>query len=149
MAQDFLLPQEVGKAALVASPNLDAANRPAAALATLTTLKTNLDNAIAANSAALVRTALRQASLFGIGESYPVTDDAALMAQSEIVQAEVNRRIGVATAAADPGDIAQAVLGREFLLMTPFETPFAHLPAKPTGPSRATFPWRSVAKPGL
>ena len=149
VAQDFLLPQEVGKAALVPSPNLDAANRATAALATLTTLKTNLDNAIAANSAALVRTALRQASLFGIGESYPVTDDAALMAQSEIVQAEVNRRIGVATAAADPGDIAQAVLGREFLLMTPFETPFAHLPAKPTGPSRATFPWRSVAKPGL
>ena len=74
---------------------------------------------------ALLRTALRQASLFGIGESYPVTDDAALVVQANIVQAEVQRRVATATAATDPSDVAEAVLGREFLLMTPFEPPFA------------------------
>jgi hypothetical protein len=125
VAQDFLLPQEVGSAKLVPSPNPDAANRAAAALTALTTLQTNLNNAVAANNPTLTRTALRQASLLGIGESYPVTDDTALMAQAAIVQAEVTRRVGAATAATDPSDIAQAVFGREFLLMTPFEPPFA------------------------
>lgn len=125
VAQDFLLPQEVGTAKLTPSPNPDATNRAAAALSALTTLGTNLDNAVAVNSAALLRTALRQASLFGIGQSYPLTDDAALIVQAKIVQAEVTRRVGTATAATDPSDTAQAVFGREFLLMTPCEPPFA------------------------
>ncbi len=125
IAQDFLLPQSVGTAKLVPSPNPDAANRAAAVLAALTTAGTNLTTAIAANNPALLRSALRQVSLFGIGEAYPVADDAALVVQANIVQAEVQRRAGIAAAAADPGDIAQAALGREFLLITPFEPPFA------------------------
>ena len=125
IAQDFLLPQSVGTAKLIPSPNPDAKNRAAAALAALTTLDTDLDNAVGANNAVLLRTALRRASLLGVGESYPVADDAALIVQAQIVQAEVKRRVGIATAATDPGDIAQAVLGREFVLMTPFEPPFA------------------------
>jgi len=125
MAQDFLLPQEVGKANIAPSSNPDAKNRAAAALATLTTLQTNLDNAVAANNPALLRAALRQASLVGIGQSYPVADDGALTFQAQIVQAEVKRRVTAATAATTPGDLAQAVFGREFLLLTPFEPPFA------------------------
>ncbi len=125
IAQDFLLPQEVGSAKLAPSPNLDAANRAAAALTALTKVQTDLNNAIVGNNPALARTALGQASLFGIGESFPLADDAALIAQGTIVQAEVNRRVDAAAAATDPTGIAQAVFGREFLLMTPFEPPFA------------------------
>jgi len=122
-AQDLLLPQEVGKANLKPSPNPDAKNRAAAAMAALTTLGTDLDNALAANDPALARPALKRASLFGIGESYPVADDAAMLAQASVVQAEAKRRLG--TTATEPAEIAKAVFGREFLLLTPFEPPFA------------------------
>jgi hypothetical protein len=125
IAQDFLLPQEVGSAKLVPSPNPDATNRAAAALTALTNVQTDLNNAVSANNAALGRTALGQASLFGVGESYPLADNTALLAQAKIVLAEVNRRVDAATAATSPTDIAQAVFGREFLLLTPFEPPFA------------------------
>jgi hypothetical protein len=122
--QDFLLPQELGKANIVPSPNPDAANRAAAAVFALTTLQTDLNNSLAANDTGKIRTALRQASLFGIGESYPVSDGASLAAQGAIVQAEVNRRVIAATTAAEPLAVVQAVFGREFVLLEPCEPPF-------------------------
>jgi hypothetical protein len=89
-------------------------------------LQANLDPAVKTNDLVKLRSLLKAASLFGIGEAYPVPEDAGLLAQAQIAQLEVDRRVKLASVpGADPSTIATAVFGQGFLLLEPFEPPFS------------------------
>lgn len=119
--EDLMLPQEVRDAT---NPTLVADTRTSDALARLQTAQDALKNA---NTPALHRAALREASLFGIPQSYPSMDDTVLAAQRDAALKHVTRRVNAATA---PGlseqKIAQAIFGNDFLFLIAFQLEAAH-----------------------
>jgi hypothetical protein len=123
-AEDFVLPQELGRAKITPSPSPDASIRATQARTQLAALKTALDLAVTNADLPALRTALRRASLFGLGQSYPVADDSGLLEQADPVQQEIDRRVEEATAATDPTEIVHVVLGRDVVFLTPFQPPF-------------------------
>jgi len=123
-AEDFILPQELGRAKIAPSRSPDAANRATQARTQLAALKAALDLAVINADLPALRTALRRASLFGVGQSYPVADDGGLLEQARPAQQEVDRRVVEATTATVPTEIVQAVLGRDVVFLTPFQPPF-------------------------
>jgi hypothetical protein len=114
-AEDLMLPQEVPATPSPAPPDTRAADA-------LTSFQNALAKFSSANTAAKLRAALQDASLFGIGETYPFTDDASLATQASAVVAEMTRRVGVATA---PGQtdaaITATLFGQEFLFLPTFQ----------------------------
>jgi hypothetical protein len=117
-AEDLMLPQEVPSDPIPPPPD---DGRITAAISALETAATNLKNAV---TPAAKRAALRAASLYGIEESYPFSDDTLLGTQAARVAAEMDRRIAAATAPGlAPGAIAATIFGAEFRFMTPFQLP--------------------------
>jgi hypothetical protein len=116
-AEDLLLPQEVP-----ATPN------PPPADTRIANALTSFQNAFANLGAAVtpvqLRNALQAASLFGIGETYPFTDDASLAAQASGIETEMKRRLDAAVA---PGQtdaaIASTLFGQDFLFLPTFQLP--------------------------
>ena len=113
--EDLVLPQDVP-----ATPNpAPADTRAASALADF---KAKLDNLSGALTPKDIRKALREASMFGIGECYPFIDDASLPDQATGITNEMNRRLAAATA---PGQtdsaIMAALFGKDFLFLPRFQ----------------------------
>jgi hypothetical protein len=113
--EDLLLPQDVPATPNPTPPDVRAAN----ALADFKAKQTNLSNAL---TPAAIRKALQDASLFGIGESYPFIDDASLPDQANGIAAEMQRRF---TAASAPGQSDSAImavlLGKDFIFLPRFQ----------------------------
>jgi hypothetical protein len=116
-AEDLRLPQEVPATPSPAPADTRVANA-------LTSFQNALGALSAANTPALLRDTLQGASLFGIGEAYPSTDDASLAAQAAGVVSEMKRRVAAATA---PGQtdaaIATTLFGQKFLFLPAFQLP--------------------------
>ena len=113
--EDLVLPQDVP-----ATPNpAPADTRTASALADF---KIRLDNLSGALTPTDIRKALQEASLYGIGESYPFIDDASLPDQATGIANEMQRRVTAATA---PGQtdsaIMAALFGKDFLFLPRFQ----------------------------
>jgi hypothetical protein len=116
-AEDLVLPQDVPAIPSPAPPDTRAADA-------LTLFKAALSKLSAANSPATLRQALQDASLFGIGETYPFIDDAGLPNQAKGIVGEMQRRVDSATA---PGQsdaaIVGALFGQDFLFLPSFQLP--------------------------
>ena len=116
-AEDLLLPQEVP-----ATPN------PAPADTRMTdalkSFKDALDALNLATTPSKLRDALQAASLFGIGETYPFTDDAALADQGSGIATEMKRRFDSASVAGQTDTAISATLfGQNFLFLPLFQLP--------------------------
>jgi hypothetical protein len=116
-AEDLQLPHETKEKDAAAAP-LDDGRADA--------LLTDFENAF--NDLGVIdnRLALRRASLFGIGQAYPFTADADLPDQVQAVRREMRRRLdeakaGQAKPVKNPAAIARALLGDEFIFLTPFQ----------------------------
>jgi len=110
-----VLPQDVSATPNPTPPDTRAAN----ALADFQTKLTKLNNAL---TPAQMRVALQDASLFGIGESYPFVDDANLPDQATGIAAEMQRRVTSATAAGQTDvQIVAALFGQDFLFLPRFQ----------------------------
>jgi hypothetical protein len=114
-AEDLVLPQDVPATPDPAPPDARAAN----ALADFQAKLLNLNGALTPTQ---IRDALQDASLYGIGESYPFIDDASLPDQATGIAAEMQRRVMAATA---PGQtdsaIIAALFGQDFLFLPRFQ----------------------------
>jgi len=115
--EDLLLPQEVP-----ATPG------PAPADTRMTdalkSFKDALDALNLAKTPGALRDALQAASLYGIGESYPFTDDASLADQASGIAAEMKRRLDSATAPGQTDSASAATLfGQKFLFLPLFQLP--------------------------
>jgi hypothetical protein len=124
--QDFVLPQE-SKGVPASPPSASDVARLNAAKASLVLATKNLRDAAQAvvpNEADL-RLRLREATLYGISQAYPIAtaDAVALGAQAQIVLREMDRRNTDAGAASLPAEIARAVFGRDFLFLPQFTPP--------------------------
>ena len=112
---DLVLPQDVPATPNPAPPD----TRAAKALADFQTKLSNLSGAV---TPAKIREALQDASLYGIGESYPFIDDASLPDQATGIATEMQRRVTAATA---PGQtdsaIMAALFGKDFLFLPRFQ----------------------------
>ena len=108
-SEDLVLPQDVPATPNPAPPD----TRAASALADFKTKLANLSGALTPTD---IRKALQEASLYGIGESYPFIDDASLPDQATGIANEMQRRVTAATA---PGQTDAAVMaalfGKDFL----------------------------------
>ena len=114
-SEDLVLPQDVPATPNPAPPDTRAAN----ALADFQTKLTNLNNAL---TAAQMRASLQDASLYGIGESYPFVDDASLPNQATGIAAEMQRRVTSATAAGQTdAQVLAALFGQDFLFLPRFQ----------------------------
>jgi hypothetical protein len=113
--EDLVLPQDVP-----ATPNPTPPDTRAAS--TLADFQTKLTNLNAALTPAKIREALQDASLYGIGESYPFIDDASLPDQATGIATAMQRRVTAATA---PGQTDSAVMaalfGQDFLFLPRFQ----------------------------
>lgn len=116
-AEDLLLPQEVPATPGAAPPDTRVADA-------LKSFKNALDALNLAKTPFALRAALQAASLFGIGESYPFTDDAALADQASGIAGEMKRRFESANAPGqtDPA-IAATLFGQKFLFLPLFQLP--------------------------
>ena len=114
-SEDLVLPQDVPATPKPAPPD----TRAATALADFKTKLANLSGALTPTD---LRKALQDASLFGIGESYPFIDDASLPDQATGIANEMQRRV---TAASAPGQTDSAVMatlfGKDFLFLPRFQ----------------------------
>jgi hypothetical protein len=114
-SEDLVLPQDVPATPNPAAPD----TRAAKALADFQTKLTKLNNAL---TPVQMRAALQDASLYGIGESYPFVDDASLPDQSTGIAAEMQRRFTSATAAGQTDTQIMATLfGQNFLFLPRFQ----------------------------
>jgi hypothetical protein len=137
-SEDLVLPQDVPATPNPAPPDTRAAN----ALADFQTKLSNLNSAL---TPAQIRGALQDASLYGIGESYPFIDDASLPDQATGIATEMQRRVTAATA---PGQTDSAVMaalfGKDFVFLPLFQlspTAAAELDLAITqGPTLASLP---------
>jgi hypothetical protein len=137
-SEDLVLPQDVPATPNPAPPDTRAAN----AIADFQAKLTNLNGALTPNK---IREALQEASLYGIGESYPFIDDASLPDQATGIATEMQRRV---TAASAPGQTDTAVMaalfGQDFLFLPRFQlsaTAASELDLAITqGPSLASLP---------
>jgi hypothetical protein len=137
-SEDLVLPQDVPATPNPAPPD----TRAAKALADFQTNLTNLNGALTPTK---MREALQDASLFGIGESYPFIDDASLPDQTNGIATEMQRRVTAATA---PGQtdsaVVAALFGKDFLFLPRFQlsaTAAAELDLAITqGPTLANLP---------
>lgn len=114
-SEDLVLPQDVPSTPNPAPPDTRAAN----ALADFQTKLTNLSNAL---TPAQMRAALQDASMYGIGESYPFIDDTSLPDQATGVAAELQRRVTSTTAAGQTdAQIMATLFGQDFLFLPRFQ----------------------------
>jgi hypothetical protein len=114
-SEDLVLPQDVPATPNPAPPD----TRAVKALADFQAKLANLTSALTPNK---IREALQEASLYGIGESYPFIDDASLPDQATGIATEMQRRVTTASA---PGQTDTAVMaalfGQDFLFLPRFQ----------------------------
>jgi hypothetical protein len=113
--EDLVLPQDVPAKPDPAPADARAAN----ALADFQTKLTNLNGAV---TPVQIRKALQDASLYGIGESYPFIEDASLPDQATGIATEMQRRVTAATAPGQSDSVMMAALfGQDFLFLPRFQ----------------------------
>ena len=115
--EDLFLPQEVPATPNPAPPDTRMTDA-------LKSFKAAVDTLDLAKTPSELRDALQAASLFGIGESCPFIDDAALADQASGIATEMKRRLDSATAAGQTvAAIAATLFGQEFLFLPLFQLP--------------------------
>ena len=114
-SEDLVLPQDVPATPNPAPPD----TRAASALADFKTKLANLSGALTPID---IRKALQEASLYGIGESYPFIDDASLPDQAAGIASGMQRRADAASAAGQTDtQIMAALFGQDFLFLPRFQ----------------------------
>ena len=115
-SEDLVLPQDVPATPNPAPPDTRAAN----AVADFNAVLTALNNPFL--TPAQMRAALQDASMYGIGESYPFVDDASLPDQAAGIAAGMQRRADAASAAGQTDtQIMAALFGQDFLFLPRFQ----------------------------
>ncbi len=115
-SEDLVLPQDVPAIPNPAPPDTRAAN----AVADFNAVLTALNNPFL--TPAQMRAALQDASMYGIGESYPFVDDASLPDQAAGIASGMQRRADAASAAGQTDtQIMAALFGQDFLFLPRFQ----------------------------
>ena len=115
-SEDLVLPQDVPATPNPAPPDTRAAN----AVADFNAVLTALNNPLL--TPAQMRAALQDASMYGIGESYPFVDDTSLPDQVTGIAAGMQRRADAASAAGQTDtQIMAALFGQDFLFLPRFQ----------------------------